>query len=354
MLSAGTDRCWARYRLGKEWRSVDRGRGGVKGGANWSALEMNNPIAAFVAGMVFVALGCVSSHAEQPLLLDENFTANTSLMGVKSAVVAYPNTSRWAFTFLPGVKWPGSYGDGTNWLEGNSESQTYLSAQITSVKGKSVPSALRYDPFSLKADGLHIKASLLTADQQKAYLVGGHRRFGSGIVISRQSFLYGRFRVVAKLPSARGAWPAIWLLPAAFHWPPEIDILEAMPWGKHQKQIHVGLVSSNKQEPGLSRWIDVPSAPADGFHEYGLDWGPQQLTFLYDGRPVETRPTPSYLHEPLYILINLAVGGNWVYNELGVTPIDSRAPERLSRGADLIEKDYPAEMIIKSVRVSKY
>lgn len=299
--------------------------------------------------------GSLAAHADnKTILFDEKFTSNTSLMGVRSSLVSYPNTDKWAFTFLPGVKYPKSYGNGTNWLEGNAESQTYLSAQITSVLNKPVPAALRYDPFRIASDGLHIKASLLSPEQQSAYAVGGHRRFGSGIMITRQSFLYGRFRVVAKMPSALGAWPAIWLLPSAFHWPPEVDIVEAMPWGKHNRQVHIGIVSPNKTDAGLSRWVDVPSSPADGFHEYGLDWGPSQMTFYFDGKPIETRVTPNYLHEPLYILINLAVGGSWVYNELGILPVNSKAPERLSRGADLIEKNYPAEMIVKSVQVFQY
>jgi hypothetical protein len=54
----------------------------------------------------------------------------------------------------------------------------------------------------------------------------------------------------------------------------------------------------------------------------------------------------------MYLIINLAVGGKWPFNELGVKPVDSMAPERLSAGADLIQADYPAEMIVKSVKVA--
>ena len=117
----------------------------------------------------------------------------------------YPDTRRWAFTFWPGTKWPDSYGDGTNWLEGNAECQTYVTPLIDRIKGTPVPVGLRYDPFSIEPDGLHIKASLLSAAQQSAYRVGGFRRFGSGMLLSRASFTFGRIRVSAKLPSARGS-----------------------------------------------------------------------------------------------------------------------------------------------------
>src|SRR5579863_5459422 len=154
----------------------------------------------------------------------------------------YPDTSRWAFTFWPGTKWPDSYGDGTNWLAGNAECQTYVTPLIDKVKGTPVPMDLRYDPFSIQSDGLHIKASLLSLAQQGAYQVGGYRRFGSGMLLSRAAFTFGSIRVVAKLPSARGSWPGLWLLPESHQWPPEIDIFEAMPWGKHQQQIHFGVL----------------------------------------------------------------------------------------------------------------
>jgi hypothetical protein len=54
----------------------------------------------------------------------------------------------------------------------------------------------------------------------------------------------------------------------------------------------------------------------------------------------------------MYLIINFAVGGKWVFNELGVLPIDDVSPDRLAAGAELIQGDYPSEMIVKSVRVS--
>src|SRR3984885_15525277 len=117
----------------------------------------------------------------------------------------YPDAGRWAFTFWPGTKWPDSYGDGTNWLGANAECQTYVTPLITKVKGATVPVELRYDPFSIQSDGLHIKASRLSAEQQLAYQIFGYRRFGSGMLLSRKSFTFGQISMVAKLPSARGA-----------------------------------------------------------------------------------------------------------------------------------------------------
>ncbi len=67
----------------------------------------------------------------------------------------YPDPSKWAFTFWPGTKWPESYGDGTNWLAGNAECQTYVTPLISKVKGSPVADqpALRpiFNPFGWPA-----------------------------------------------------------------------------------------------------------------------------------------------------------------------------------------------------------
>jgi hypothetical protein len=264
----------------------------------------------------------------------------------------YPDTSKWAFTFWPGIQWPDSYGDGTNWLAGNFECQTYVTPLITKVKGSVVPASLRYDPFSIQPDGLHIKASLLSAEQQAAYQVGGYRRFGSGILLSRSSFTFGKIRVVAKLPSARGSWPGLWLLPESHRWPPEIDIVEAMPWGRHQQQLHYGVLVPKGSDGHFGGWLDLGIEPAAAFHEYGLDWTPETMTGLLDGKTLWQQPTPSSLQQSMYLIINFAVGGKWPFNELNVQPIDGVSPERMSAGANLIQGDYPGEMILKSVKVA--
>jgi Glycosyl hydrolases family 16 len=265
----------------------------------------------------------------------------------------YPDPATWAFTFWPGTKWPDSYGDGTNWLAGNAECQTYVTPFINKIKGATVPLKLRYDPFTVEPDGLHIKASLLSAEQQLAYQVGLYRRFGSGMLLSRKSFTFGNISMVAKLPSARGSWPDLWLLPESHQWPPEIDIFESMPWGKHQQQLHFGALVP-KGAPGSvpGKWADLGTDLSAGFHQYDLNWTSETMTASFDGKVYWQQATPPSLKQNMYLIINFAVGGKWPFNELGVLPVDSISPDRLAAGADLIQADYPAEMIIKSIKVT--
>jgi hypothetical protein len=292
-----------------------------------------------------------SPRGQDPAIIEDSFRGVEVTMPDGSKKL-YPDTGRWAFTFWPGMKWPDSYGDGTNWLAGNFECQTYVTPLLAKVKGKEVPAVLRYDPFSIQPDGLHIKASLLSAEQQAAYQVGGYRRFGSGMLLSRSSFTFGSIRVAAKLPSARGSWPGLWLLPESHQWPPELDIFECMPWGRHQQQLHYGSIVPKGADAHFGQWMDLGFDPSAGFHDYGLDWTPETLTGLIDGKSVWQQPTPSSLKQNMYLIINFAVGGKWPFNELNVGSTDSTAPERLSAGSDLIQGDYPADMIVKSVKVT--
>ena len=173
------------------------------------------------------------------------------------------------------------------------------------------------------------------------------------MLLSRKSFTFGKITMVARLPSARGAWADFWLLPESHQWPPEIDIFESMPWGKHKQQLHFGaLVPKGTPGAGGGVWKDIGADPTAGFHQYELDWTPETLTASFDGNVYWQQPTPPSLQQNMYLIINFAVGGKWIFNELGVQPTDSVAPDRLAQGSDLIQSDYPSEMVVKSVRVS--
>ena len=267
----------------------------------------------------------------------------------------YPDPKKWAFTFIPGTQWPDSYGDGTNWLNGNDECQTYVTPLLTQIRGRFIPRELRYDPFTIEKDGLHIRAQLLSEEQRQAYQTeASYRRFGSGMLRSRESFLYGEIRLVAKLPKARGSWPAFWMLPSSFEWPPEIDIFEGMAWGKHAKEFHAGIIPKRTEGKPEGAWYSVGTDLSKDFHEYGLDWTPETINGLFDGKGIWSKKTPASMKQRMYLIINLAAGGKWPFNELGVKPINEREPQRLLRGSTEIQGDYPDDLVIKSVTVNVY
>lgn len=135
-------------------------------------------------------------------------------------------------------------------------------------------------------------------------------------------FLYGRFEVKAKLPTGRGTWPAIWMLPTEWaygDWPKsgEIDIMEHV--GYDQNRVHVTVHTeaynhTKGTQKGKSKVIETASTE---FHLYRVDWTPYAVRgyiddqkvfdFVNEGKGAGTWPFDRKFH----LLLNLAVGGNW-------------------------------------------
>jgi hypothetical protein len=303
-------------------------------------------------GMLILGLALAAITAARPadaLSFEDDFAGVQTTMPDGSQKL-YPDGNSWGFTYWPGLQWPTSYGDGTNWLAGNNDAEAYLTP-FTPI-AKTLPPAQRFDPFSIQLDGLHIRAAPLTPTQQATYHVGSYQRFGSGMLISKFSFQYGTLTMVARMPTARGSWPALWLLPTSHAWPPEIDVVEAMPWTPHAQQIHSGIILPTGAAGGFGNWYNVGTDLTGGFHTYSLNWTAQTLTMSFDGRQIWQTATPASLQQPMYVLATYAVGGKWPYNELNVQPIDGQTPVRLGAGSNLIEGDYPSDMVVRSIKVA--
>ena len=135
-------------------------------------------------------------------------------------------------------------------------------------------------------------------------------------------FRYGRVDVKAKLPSGKGVWPAIWMLGANFdeiEYPKagEIDIMEYV--GKAPGNIHSTLHFPWDNDKGIrsdgnSSTIDSPS---ERYHIYSIEWTPERIEFLVDdsvhhGFNIdEAGEEDNPFRKPFYLIINLALGGNW-------------------------------------------
>jgi len=166
---------------------------------------------------------------------------------------------------------------------------------------------LGLNPFSIGQEGLRITATPMTPEQQAA---AWGLTYSSGVITSKLSFQqqYGLFEIKARTPRGKGFWSAFWLLPIDNSWPPEIDAFEIL--GDRPDVVHITLHSHDRGRENE----EVPHKLSDSsaaFHTYSVDWQPDFITFYVDDVEVDRRPTPSDMHKPFYMLINLAVGGGW-------------------------------------------
>lgn len=151
--------------------------------------------------------------------------------------------------------------------------------------------------------------------------------YRSGQVISTATQRYGRFEIRGNLPTSRGMWPAIWLLPLDAAWPSqgEIDIMEnrgdqpqltssAFHWGTNPPFNHNFVFSEQET------YVDSNATNYhDSFHVYAAEWDPTQIRFFVDGvhyYTVRDGFVGNFLtgsqSDPMSLIINTAIGGNFL------------------------------------------
>lgn len=136
--------------------------------------------------------------------------------------------------------------------------------------------------------------------------------YTSGMISSYGKFSqkYGYFEMRAKMPKGKGMWPAFWLLPDTGKWPPEIDIVEFLGHYTTTSYLTLHYINSSGKADGIgSYYAGSPDLTLD-YHTYAVDWRPTSITWYVDGvqRFQVTKNIPA---EKMYIIANLAVGGNW-------------------------------------------
>ncbi|MBB5746362.1 family 16 glycosylhydrolase [Brevundimonas variabilis] len=182
------------------------------------------------------------------------------------------------------------------------EAQIYVDPLFAGTSGR----ALGLNPFSIANGVLTITAAPVTTSA--APFLGG-QTYTSGLLTTESSFAqqYGYFEIRAALPAGQGFWPAFWLLPEDGSWPPEIDVFEMLGRDPDTFYYSTHTIENGQHvlQTGQYR-VDTTD-----FHVYGVDWGPQNITFYLDGVAIAQVPTPDSMHRPFYMLLNLAVGGTW-------------------------------------------
>ena len=138
--------------------------------------------------------------------------------------------------------------------------------------------------------------------------------YTSGMVTTYGKFAqkFGWFEIRCRMPKGKGMWPAFWLLPNDKAWPPEIDILEVL--GHETDKVY--LTNHFKNAAGKHEGKGEPYKGPDfaaGLHSFAVDWEPSSIVWYVDGRE-RYRTTDNIPAVPMYVLANLAVGGDWPGN----------------------------------------
>jgi beta-glucanase (GH16 family) len=138
----------------------------------------------------------------------------------------------------------------------------------------------------------------------------------------KKNWSFGRVEFSAKLPKGRGTWPAGWMLGSNINtvgWPQcgEVDILEHVGYDPDTIVGSIHSTSYNHTKGTQKTKRIFIKNPYTEFHIYACEWDTNKMVFYLDGMPYLTvlnehkteKEWP--FNNPMYVLLNVAVGGNW-------------------------------------------
>lgn len=167
----------------------------------------------------------------------------------------------------------------------------------------------------------------------------GGQHYTSGRLDTSGKFapVYGRFEIRAKLPGGKGLWPAHWLYPQSRDWAMEYTMAEAVAAGKerlipearpwyseidimeflgHEPSVLYGTYHyttfKGERKSTSGKWTGDVDYTKD-FHLYALEWEPDSIRWYIDGKLLHATNT-RIPHEPHFLILNTAVGGEWPGN----------------------------------------
>ena len=132
-----------------------------------------------------------------------------------------------------------------------------------------------------------------------------------------QSWRYGKIEARIKLPMQKGLWPAFWMIGnniTSIGWPKcgEIDIMEHV---NTENKVHGTIHWDNN---GHNYYGGQTPANIEGqYHIYSIEWNPDSIKWLMNGIKYWSANIANNINNteefqnPFFIILNVAVGGNW-------------------------------------------
>lgn len=175
--------------------------------------------------------------------------------------------------------------------------------------------------YTDRTENARIEDGELVIEAREEELQGRHYTSARMKTQELHTWTYGRIEARMKLPTGQGIWPAFWMLGddiLSTGWPNsgEIDILEFL--GHDTDTVHgtvhgPGYSGAN----GVTRSYSLEEGDfSDDYHVYGIEWQPEQIQWFVDDEVFFTLtpddvPGDWVYDHPFFIILNLAVGGNW-------------------------------------------
>ena len=195
---------------------------------------------------------------------------------------------------VDGSKW--TYDTGPNWYNG--ELQDYTSGNTNA---------------SLDGSGNLIIEARKEAREGRQYTSARLKTEG------KKTFTYGRVEGRMKMPYGQGMWPAFWML-GGNSWPNtgEIDVMENL--GREPSIAHGtihGPGYSGAAGPTASYTLPGSAKFSDDFHVFAIEWETNAIRWYVDGTlystktPADTKGNNWVFDHGFFIILNLAVGGDW-------------------------------------------
>lgn len=264
-------------------------------------------VAATLAGTVLAQAGPLPGKIDPATFGAPTFDERWQTLDASEMAKKPPSPTRWRTVLGSGGPTKLEYRSG-------SAGSIYVDPSFTGVKDdKVLDTPLGLNPFKLDP-GKHLTILGSKIPENLQPLAHG-KQFMGGVLTTRFSFsqLFGYFEIKAKLPVGKGVWPAFWLMPTKGNWPEngELDIFEGL--GVPNEiwcSLHTGEAPKQRNQK-----VTLPfpvGGPGADWHTYGAAWTADEIVWYVDRKEVRRIPTPSDMKSvPMYILVNLAIGGSW-------------------------------------------
>jgi hypothetical protein len=142
--------------------------------------------------------------------------------------------------------------------------------------------------------------------------------YTSGMLTTYNGFarLYGYYECRMKCPPGQGVWPSFWLLPNPISDQTNVAEIDVMEWPGTgvstttvYQTVHTGLIGAD--DPAQFYATMTANDMSDNYHLYGVDWRADRISYYVDRVFTGSLVTPSDCKTPMYMLLNLALGGTW-------------------------------------------